>query len=1069
MSTLDTDFFTNEDGITLLDRFNQLIKDTATFDCLVGYFYASGFLSLSESLKNTSHIRILIGLSTDKNTYDLIQEARSNDNTNTIKVQSQREIKDAYARNLKDEMEYSDDTIDVEKGVRLFIEWIRSGKLEIKVYREQNIHAKVYIMKFKKEDKDYGRVITGSSNFSKSGLQGNLEFNVELKRASDYQYAQDKFNELWKDAVDVSEEYVKIIQKETWLSNEITPYELYLKFLYEYLKEQINLDKDSRDIYLPDGYMELQYQKDAVTDAIAKLEEYGGVFISDVVGLGKTYITSMLLKSVGARALILAPPILVDRKNPGSWPRVLEDFGVGGCYCESFGKLDSIQSNIDPERYNYVVIDEAHKFRNENTQMYDNLYKLCVGKKVILVTATPLNNRPEDILAQIKLFQPAHASTLPNPETRDLEAYFAALRKNLVGLDRQKNKKEYLDAVRRNADKIRTDILQYLMVRRTRSSIVKYYAEDMKKQNLRFPEVYDPYSLYYEFDESTDSLFNSSIEQIAKKIRYARYAPLLYLKEKDIQLDVGQRNMRNFMKILLLKRLESSFQAFRLSVGRMITSYQAVIDIYNKGFVYTGDDSVKNLMSLIDEDNFEKIDELIDEGRVQKHLSDEFEPSFIKDLEHDVAILRNLKERWDKVESDPKLNKFIKAMRGDQNMRDKKVLIFTEAKETADYLTENLTKAFGDVVLSINGSSDKRVRQQVIDNFDGKVHEENRADDFRILVATEVLSEGVNLHRSNVVVNYDIPWNPVRMIQRVGRINRVDTKFEWIYIYNFFPTGPINDKIKLKELAIAKIEAFIEMLGNDAKLLTDDEIKSHDLFNKLTNKKTITGEDEAENPELKYLALLRSIRDNDPDLFKRVQNLPKKARVARRSEDDVGLITFFRRSKVRKIYACNEYGPRELDFITAASLLESKPDELWYALPQKMFEYLEKNKKAFERVFESESVESGVNKGFESQLNRYVHSIIQHLDGFTDMEIDYINMVSTALNVGTIPKVTIKKTVEKIIDNKSITETPYRDTYNSIRANIDYSMLLRAKVALSDSDAAKEVILSEFIGDVLNE
>ena len=133
------------------------------------------------------------------------------------------------------------------------------------------------------------------------------------------------------------------------------------------------------------------------------------------------------------------------------------------------------------------------------------------------------------------------------------------------------------------------------------------------------------------------------------------------------------------------------------------------------------------------------------------------------------------------------------------------VLIFPEAKETADYLAENLEKTFGKVVLSINGSSDSSVRQQVIDNFDENVPEKDRKNEFRILVTTEVLSEGMNLHRSNVVINYDIPWNPVRMIQRVGRINRVNTPFDWIYIYNFFPAGPINENIKLEELAEAQI------------------------------------------------------------------------------------------------------------------------------------------------------------------------------------------------------------------------------------------------------------------------
>lgn len=1062
----DTRFFTNEPGHTLLERFTQLVKGTDTFDCLVGYFYASGFASLADSLENTSKIRVLIGLSTDRTTYDLIQHSQNGDE-NEIRNYSHRETKDAYSRAVRCEMDNSDDSYNVEKGVRLFIEWIQSGKLEIKVYRSDKIHAKVYIMKFPDDDRDEGRVITGSSNFSKSGLEGNLEFNVELKDSSDYQYAQKKFDELWEEAVDVSEEYVSTIQKQTWLSNEITPYELYLKFLYEYLKEQINQDLDDREIFLPEGYMELQYQKDAVTDAISKLEQYNGVFISDVVGLGKTYITTMLLKTLNSRALILAPPVLVDRKNPGSWPRVLEDFGVGGCFCESIGKLDKIAKETDLSKYKYVVIDEAHKFRNESTQMYDDLYKICVGKKVILVTATPLNNDPRDILAQIKLFQPAHASTLPNPETRDLELYFSKLQARLSGLDRQENKKEYLRVIRENSEKIRKDILQYLMVRRTRSSIVKYYKKDLEKQNLHFPEVADPEPLYYEFNEETDELFTNSIERIVKDFKYARYTPLLYLKVKDSQMEVGQKNMQKFMRILLLKRLESSFYAFKMSVKRMMESYEKFIQMYHKGLVYTGDNSVKNLMKLVEEDNLSKIDELIEEGRVQEHTSDEFEPEFLADLEHDLGVLRSLHEDWEKVESDPKLEKFIKKMRSDPILKDKKVLVFTESKETADYLKQNLSEVFGDCVLSIDGSSDGSWRQVVIDNFDGKLKEENRADDYRILVTTEVLSEGVNLHRSNVVVNYDIPWNPVRMIQRVGRINRVDTKFEWIYIYNFFPTGPINENIKLKELAVAKIEAFIEMLGNDAKLLTDEEVKSHDLFNRLTSRSTITGEDEEEDPELKYLALIRDIRDNDKECFERIKQLPKKARVSRKAADGKteGLVTFFRRGRLRKIYLCNETTHVELDFVKAAEILEATPDEKQLHLPEEMFKYLDRNKAAFESVFQSDFEGGKGRQGTDVQLKKFVSTIISNQIGFTEGEINYVNDVINALNVGTISKVTVKKTLDEIKAKAKGADLEYfrRDIYNILRNNIDYSMILHGKYIVAEPGTVKEVILSEYL------
>ena len=266
---------------------------------------------------------------------------------------------------------------------------------------------------------------------------------------------------------------LRSIKEKTWLNDEITPYELFLKFLYEYLKEKIQLDQEEiENDYKPENFMDLEYQKDAVRDAKMKLEEYGGVFISDVVGLGKTFMTTMLAQQLGGGTLVLAPPFLLDKNNPGSWRNAFFDFGVGRTEFESIGKLDAVLKK-GTDRYQTVIIDEAHRFRTESTQMYETLYKICRGKRVILVSATPLNNTPLDILAQIKLFQNAHKSTLPNSKVRDLEKYFKALQNKLKALHRQENKDNYLKIVKENAEDIRENVLQYLMVRRTRTIIDK--------------------------------------------------------------------------------------------------------------------------------------------------------------------------------------------------------------------------------------------------------------------------------------------------------------------------------------------------------------------------------------------------------------------------------------------------------------------------------------------------------------------------------------------------------------------------------------------------------------------
>ena len=308
---------------------------------------------------------------------------------------------------------------------------------------------------------------------------------------------------------------------------------------------------------------------------------------------------------------------------------------------------------------------------------------------------------------------------------------------------------------------------------------------------------------------------------------------------------------------------------------------------------------------------------------MEKCPIEDFEPKLIDDLKCDLEILKHIEKMWSSVDEDPKLDKLINILETDEVLRDNKVIIFTESEETAKYLEGKLNPIFNYKVLAVSGSdtSSRNIRKIITENFDGK--SKVKKDDYNILISTEVLSEGVNLHRSNVVINYDIPWNPSRMMQRVGRINRVDSKFDKIYIYNFFPATKINENMGLKEAAEAKIRSFIEMLGTDARLLTDEEVKSFDLFSRLNSKETIIGEDE-DDPELAYLAYLRDIRDNNKELFDKIKNLPKKARTAKKhAENYNSLITFFKKGKMRKIYQTTPEGIKELDFYKAAEILKA--------------------------------------------------------------------------------------------------------------------------------------------------
>ncbi len=1073
----DLTFVTNEDGQSLLERFKVLIRDTERFDALSGYFYSSGFHALCRSLEKTKRIRILIGIGSDKETAGWIESARQ------LELDfSHAEAQQRFSQKLVHEMDRSRDAKEVYEGALKFMEWLKSGKLEIRAYPSRRLHAKLYIMSFSEGDRDRGRVITGSSNFTRAGLIDNLEFNVELKNPSDYEFALQKFNELWEGAADLKETYLETARSKTWLNDTVTPYELYLKFLYEHFKEDLKSADESPFQYMPRDFKRLEYQTQAVQSAKRILEEHGGVFLSDVVGLGKTYMSAMLAGRLDGRSLVLAPPFLLDESNPGSWKNVFSDFRVPADFA-SIGQLEKTVSR-GAGKYRNVFIDEAHRFRREDNITYENLARICRGKKVILATATPFNNAPEDILSQIKLFQPGKNSSIPN--VPDLDRFFGDLKRRQKKLSKTENHAEYMRAAGEGAKKIRESVLKYLMVRRTRTEIEKYFAEDLKAQNVKFPEVKAPAPVYYQFNKEESAVFYKTARLVSEKFKYARYMPLTYYKNRE-QLDLqSQKNLGGFMRILLVKRLESSFHAFRNSISRFIQSYERFLEEFGRGHVYVSKDYSNQIFELLSNDDEEHVQKLIDEGRAKKYPSEDFSKDLEKDLKSDLEVLREIKSLWGGISRDPKLLAFAdmlsppssdpaaagapEAFRPSALSQSKNLIVFTESKETAEYLGRELSGRFPNEVLVFTGSSSARVRDRIIQNFDPRAS--NPKDDCRILIATDVLSEGVNLHRSNVIVNYDLPWNPTRLMQRAGRINRVDTEFQEIRAFNFFPTEQSNDIIRLEETAKTKIEAFINMLGTDAWLLTEEEEpKSHRLFGRLGSKKAIFGEDEGAESELKYLKIIRDIRDKDPDLFSKIKQLPKKARTAKAyAGAESRLLTYFRRGKLNKFcIASGGSEAGELDFMASAKLLESEKTVPRKPLPGDFFALLDRNKTKFlSLTSEDEKLFSAGRSGRDSasELRKILTVIQKDMRQLTEDQEDYLKTVISRLQAGALNKYTAKtalKALEKELRASSGQPQPLK-ILGILQAHISDDLLKKHASERSAAPARpREVILSEYL------
>lgn len=1082
-------FLTNQGDNTLSKRLEKILPLTQNFDCLVGYFFISGFFRLYPALEPVKNIRILIGLMNEQVIHGLIQIAKDTPEENPP---STAEVKNTFGGMLRKELVEAQDSLAIETGIQKFIEWIRSGKLEVKLYREQNIHAKIYIMTPEKTTPDvhHGYVITGSSNLSHSGLEGNLEFNVLLNEPEEHDYALHRFNELWADAVDVKDVHdtiINTVEKESPFAF-FTPHELYLKFLAEYFRDYLGDRSKLTTGMLPSSFKKLQYQEEAVFTAQRMLKTYGGVFIADVVGLGKTYMSALLALQLDGRCLVIAPPSLLDENSPGAWPSVFRDFGVPGHKCASIGKLEEILEQ-DIKSYKYVIIDESHRFKGDSTQRYELLTRICQNKGVILVSATPYNNTVDDIYSQLKLFQPPRNSTIPG--LRNLEAFFDILRKRIKGLHRLDDAEAYIAAVGQNAHELRDRVLKYVMVRRTRSEIEKFYGDDLKKQNIWFPQINDPVPLLYQLNQIESAVFTSTLEQItSSNFHWARYQalnpgnednPQYYTGPAEDRAVQGQRNLAKFMKILLVKRLESSFYAFMETLDRFIKSHALVLQAFDESFVYTSKKYSSKVLEFMEEGDDAAIEELVLAEKVEKFSAADFTPVFRQHVESDLATLRAIKLSWASVQRDPKWVEFERELTSQPGLKTEKLVIFSEFADTARYLAERIKKEVEPKTLLFSSDSSPEQRRDVIANFDA--NSKGRGD-YRILVTTDILAEGVNLHRSATVINYDIPWNPSRMMQRVGRVNRVGTKFKTIFTYNFFPTDEGNDEIALTESAKSKIHAFIKLLGNDARLLTgDEEITSHSLFDQINARQAAAGDEAETKSELKYLHQILDVKEKQPELFQRILALPRKARSTRSHAPELAsadkpdaapipdrpaVITYFRQDRLDKFFRAHAHAgfAEELDFFTTAEILETTPDEARQTIPPEQFyPLLDKNKAGFQSISNPtlESIMPATASGSGNEaiiLKRMRARDFRNCDALKVDDKKFIKQIEQIISEGRVGKHTLRK-VKEAFDK---TADPV-EMVTILRREVASQYLLGTahKSGKDASSAPREVILSSYL------
>lgn len=949
-----SNFFTNQGTNTLYKKFVGVfehMQNIEYFKSVIGYFRASGYFAIRKHFPNDLKVKIIAGINVDP-FIALAQKKGLLFNLNA------KDTKEAFIESIQVDILNAKYGKTIEEGILQLIGDIVDGRIEIRAHNSKKLHSKFYIFLSPNfnEHNPNGLVIMGSSNLSAQGLgledvEHNYEMNVELRDYENVKFADTEFEKLWEQSTAILPVDAPSLIKKTYLETTPTPFELFVKFLIEFFGKNIEYDPDSiSDIPLK-KFKKLSYQIDAVNQGYELLLKHNGFFLADVVGTGKTVMAALLAKKFiinngpKSKVLVVYPPTL--EKN---WKTTFKEFRIDEkCHFIANGSLNKIvegdHNYADKERYDLILVDEAHKFRNHRSQQFENLQVICksgrenIGnvegyeKKVVLISATPLNNKPEDIYYLISLFQDIRNSNLS--ET-NLQRYFyphIIRYKTLI----QQSPLD-LGAIQDIFNDIRDKVVKDITIRRTRTDLVKNerYKKDLQTQGITFPKVADPIANEYELPNDLAALFVTTSSYLIDptKIDFFRYQAIAYLTDEANNglyqsAQTISRSLAFIMQTQLIKRLESSFFAFKKSLNKITTSTKQMIEMFERDNIFIAPDlDISDLLNQgkTDEEieiEILKIDD--DKPKNKKFKQSDFKKGFIEGLKNDYEHLHALNERWqavDEVKNDPKWKVFIELLQSEYFSKDKnelgKLVIFTEAADTLTYLTDRLKKETDYKVLSITSENRSKEFETIRENFDANFEGTFR-NDFDIILTTDVLAEGINLHRANVIVNYDTPWNPTRLIQRLGRINRIGTKAQFIYNFNFYPSQHGDMIINLKERSEAKLQSSHTAYGEDSKIYSLREIiEQWAMFEE---------KDEEKDVRTEWLEWLRKYREQNEAHFNDIRKMPLKVRCIRKGKENENSIAFVKNGEYKNIYIHADGKSFAVPFEKAVTIFEAQKSE----------------------------------------------------------------------------------------------------------------------------------------------
>ena len=769
---------------TFLKDILEEIPDTK-FDIATAFFNIQAYAFIKDNIQGVIRFRLLLGKAPEI----------KNDNT----------LGDVLLGMIREEVEGFDFSEEKNSLVKDFIAFLNKENVEVRLYDKDFLHGKAYIFD--------ELVIVGSSNFTPSGLTHNTELN-SVSLESEARYVRTNwFDKFWNEAQDFKAELVDLLEASRFGSKQYAPYEVYIKSLYELQKEDIkDAVTDDHEEFRPSSRVNLaEFQEDAVRRIFSRLKKYRACMVADSVGLGKTWIAKRIVEEFGfykrKRFLIICPAQLRNMWKGEVKDLILTESILSQEELASSDFMDRAQQAAGGkvEDVSLIVVDESHNFRNPLSNRWEHLHSLIenIARRerpyILFLTATPINNTIWDLYWQVMLMTFMDQKAFLKEGISDVMKFFK-------------------DIDKQGEPTLLNDLMNEISIRRTRDYIKQNYPDaEINRKKIIFPErVLE--NINYRLDETYQGLYSDVSRTISEKLSMAYYRILEYKKgemlTKDEEMALGRMiALDGIFRTILLKRLESSVEAFRKSVENHVNFLEKLKEYLEKGKLITKKTFYKYVLNLDEESEEGFLDEL-----ENINLDDYRKEELIGDIEKDVTLFNGMHSKVSGIdaEADAKLKELKKRLL--ELSRNGQVVIFTYYADTLDYIFEHVSKDpafFGVNIEKISGRiASARKRTEIVNSF--------MKGNVQILMSTDVLSEGMNLQKARYLINYDLHWNPTRMIQRAGRIDRIGSPFKEILVYNFFPEEELEDLLRLVRILHDKIRNIDSSVGLDATILGEE-------------------------------------------------------------------------------------------------------------------------------------------------------------------------------------------------------------------------------------------------------